>query len=284
VIAVNTGNFYLDRLPTVAQADSVSLPAILGFYRKRFANAADFTFFFGGSFSADSVAPLMARYLGSLPSTGKRTSAYIPRGPRFPTAVRTGQVRKGVEPKSSTRITFFTHEPIDELDMHRARAAGSILTDHLRQVLREMLGATYSASAAFDYRHPVSGYTTMSISFGSGPENVDKMVAAALEEVKKLRDNGPSAEDLQKDQEIERRELETADKQNGYWVGSLQTSHQLGWDPKRILKRRERIGLLTVENLRETYRKYFPPDRYTVLTLLPEAGSGTRTSRSKVGK
>ena len=79
---------------------------------------------------------------------------------------------------------------------------------------------------------------------------------------------------MQKDQEVERRELEVAMKQNAFWTGSLQTVAMLGWDPKRIAKRRERIDLLTPANLKETFRKYFPLDRYTVATLLPEASAG----------
>jgi zinc protease len=102
---------------------------------------------------------------------------------------------------------------------------------------------------------------------------VEKMVTASLAEVKKLVEQGPSAADVQKIQEVERRELEVAMKQNATWTGSLQTVHMFGWDPRRIAKRRERIDLLTPENLKESFRKYYPLDRYTVLTLLPEMGA-----------
>ena len=39
---------------------------------------------------------------------------------------------------------------------------------------------------------------------------------------------------------MQRRELETNAKQNGYWTGSMQNVSLIGWDPKRIAKRRER--------------------------------------------
>jgi zinc protease len=253
----------------------MKLGPLLDFHRQRFANAADFTFFFAGSFSVDSITPLLSRYLGSLPSTGKRTSTYLPRAPRYPDGITTARVRKGIEPKSSTRITFFLHTELEELDLHRARACANILNDHLRETLRELLGATYGASASVSYLAPLPGYATASVSFGCAPENVDKVVAATLAEVKKLREQGPSAADLQKDQEVERRELEVAMKQNGFWVGSLQTVNILGWDPRRIAKRRERIDLLTTENLKATFQKYFPLDHYSVVTLLPESAADT---------
>ena len=85
-----------------------------------------------------------------------------------------------------------------------------------------------------------------------------------------LVENGPSAEDVAKEQEVQRRELETSMKQNGYWLGSLQTVQMLGWDPLRIAARMQRIDLLTPENLHETFKKYFPADHYSVIRLQPE--------------
>lgn len=277
LIALNTGDFYMERIPTAAQVDAVGLEDALAFHRRLFANAADFTFFMVGSFQVDSVIPLLERYVASLPSTGRRTSSYVARGPRYPDAVRRVVVRKGVEPQSSTKLTFFVNDGLEELDLHRARSCASILTEHLRQSLRELLGGTYSAAASFSYLSPLPGYATMSIEFGCAPGRVDSMVATALAEVRELRDAGPSDADLQREQEIQRRELETRLRENGYWLGAMQVVNSLGWDPRRIALRRERIDRLTVPDLKETFRKYFPLDRYTVVTLLPEGGSPTPT-------
>jgi len=279
VEAVNEGAFYLDRVPTVAQVQALTLDQVLAFHKQRFSNAADFTFAFAGNFKVDEIVPLLARYLGSLPSRGKPTSNFASKFPRYPTGNLAVQVHKGLEPKSSTRITYFTTgAPIEELDMHRARACASILTDHLRQTLRELMGGTYSASAGFSNLAPVPGYSTMTVAFGSDPARVDTLVQATLSEIQKLRNDGPSAADLQKDQEIERRELDVALQQNGVWTGSILTSLQFGIDPRRIAHRRERIDLLTTQNLRDTFRKYFPANRRTVISLLPEASASGGTT------
>ncbi len=267
---VNSGGFYMNRVPSAQQVSAVKLEDALGFYRKRFANAADFTFFFAGNFKTDSLAPLLARYLGSLPSTGKRTARWADVGPRFPAGVTQVEIKKGSEPKGSVRITYFTREPIEELDQHRANSAASILTDHLRSSLRELLGGTYSVSARFQHQFPLPGYSTMSIAFGCDPARADTLIATTLAEVKKLSTSGPSAEDVSKEQEVQRRELETNLKQNNYWTGSLQTVNVLGWDARRIAKRRDRIDLLNQANLLDTYRKYFPADHYSIVRLAPE--------------
>jgi hypothetical protein len=49
----------------------------------------------------------------------------------------------------------------------------------------------------------------------------------------------------------------------------------MGWDPKRIMKRKERIDLLTTANLHDTYRKYFPADHYSVVRLVPATTKAT---------
>ena len=48
--------------------------------------------------------------------------------------------------------------------MHRANSAASILNDHLRSSLRELLGGTYSPSVRFGNPTPIGGYSTMSLS------------------------------------------------------------------------------------------------------------------------
>ncbi len=65
-------------------------------------------------------------------------------------------------------------------------------------------------------------------------------------------------------------------KQNGFWLGALQTAHLLGWDPVSIAHRAERTDTLTAENIHDAFRKYFPADRYTMMTLMPEKPGATQ--------
>ncbi|MGH9202745.1 MAG: M16 family metallopeptidase, partial [Vicinamibacterales bacterium] len=250
---------------------TLNLESMRAFYGARFGNAADFTYFFVGAFSVDEVTPLIERWLGSLPSTGKRTSNFSDMGIRFPARVVIDSVSKGKEPASQTVLSFFADPGLDELEMHRVRAAASVLGIRLREILREELGGTYGASVGYNSPLPYKGYGAMVIQFGSSPENVDKLVKATFAEVERLRTQGPSADDVNKVKELERRDLETNGKQNSYWIGSLQTVHMLGWDPTGILRRGDRTEKLSPEVLLPIFKKYFTMDRYTLVTLKPEA-------------
>ena len=267
---VNRSNHYSSQPLTLSDVQNFSLETMRSFYNARFANAADFTYFFVGAFTVDEITPLIEKWVASLPSTGKKASAARDMGVRFPSAMVKEEVKKGKEPASQTVMTFFADPGFDEFEMHRLRAATSVLSIRLREILREELGGTYGVSAGFSNTPPIKGSGSVTINFGSSPDNVDKLVSATLKEIERLKAEGPSADDVSKVKELERRDLETNAKQNAYWMGSMQTVHMYGWDPAGIARRDQRTERLTPENIKAMFQKYFPMDRYTLVTLKPE--------------
>jgi len=267
---INTSNHYSAQALKMADVPALNLDTMKSFYTARFANAADFTYFFVGAFTEAQITPLLEKWIASLPSTGTKTSAARDMGVKFPTGVVKEEVKKGREPASQTLLSFFADPGFDEMEMHRARAAASVLNIRLREILREELGGTYGVSVGFTNSPPIKGYGAMQIQFGSSPENVDKLVTAALKEIERLKVEGPSADDVAKVKELERRDLETNAKQNSYWLGSMQTVSLYGWDPAGIARRDQRTEKLTQANIKEMFQKYFPMDRYTLVTLKPE--------------
>jgi zinc protease len=268
--AINTMDHYTSRAMKPEEVARLDASKMSAYYEERFANAADFTFFFVGAFTEAQLTPLLTRYVASLPSTGAPTARMGEVRLQFPMGVTRETVRKGQEPKASTVMSFFADPGLDELEIHRANAAATLVEMKLRDILREELGGTYSVSVDFSSTQPQPGYGTTTVQFGSAPENVEKLVSSVLAELDRLRRDGPAVDDVQKIKETEKRDLETAMRQNGYWLSSLQTLHLYGWDPTRILHRVERAESLTVDNIHDAIRKYFPADRYTVVTLLPE--------------
>jgi zinc protease len=270
---VNTNNHYTARSIRPEDVEKLTAETMWSYYDARFSNAADFTFFVVGAFDIPAITPLVTSYIGSLPSKGTPSTRVGDVRLEFPHEVRRETVRKGKEPKSQTVMSFFADTGLDELEMHRARAASSVLELRLRDQLREALGGTYSVGVDYSNTQPQPGYGMMSVEFGSAPENVDKLVQVVLDETARLRTSGPTDQEVKNIQEMERRDLETSMRQNAYWLNSLQTVHLLGWNPLRIAARMERAASLTRENMHAAFKKYFPANRYTVVTLLPETTS-----------
>jgi zinc protease len=267
---LNTSDHYSARSMRPGDVSQLNAERMLDYYAARFHNAADFTFFFVGAFTVEQVTPLLTTYLASLPSTGKAEAQLRSLDLRFPAKVARETVNKGQEPRSQTAITFFSDTGLDELESHRLRAATSILQMRLRDVLREELGGTYSVGVGYSDTAPQPGYGTTTVQFGSSPENAERLREVVMTELEKLRAEGPSASEVDIVKETEKRELETSLRQNGYWLNSLQAVHMLGRDPRRIPQRFERTESLSRDNIHAAFRKYFPPDRYTVVILMPE--------------
>jgi zinc protease len=167
-------------------------------------------------------------------------------------------------------VSFFADPPIEENEQTRVEAATEVLEIALRDILREELGETYSVSVGLSQLAPQRGGGHIEISFGASPANVDRMVTRVLEEIARLQKEGPSEDLTTRAKETARRAHETAVKQNAFWLGRLQSAKLLDRDPMLILSRLQRIDAVNPTVLHETFKKYFPMDRYTVVTLLPE--------------
>jgi zinc protease len=270
VNAVNTSNHYTSRPLTVERVAALDRAAMVSIYRERFSNAADFTFFIVGAFKTDDALPLIAKYVGSLPSAGKRTSTFKDARLEFPATTQRATVVKGKEPRMQTVLSFFADPPIEENEQTRVEAATEVLEISLRDILREELGETYGVSVGLSQPLPQRGAGYIAVSFTSAPENAPRMTERVFQEVERLQREGPSEDLTTRAKESARRQHETSLRENGFWLGRLQSARLLNRDPLLILKRLERIDAVTPAVLHETFKKYFPRERHTIVTLEPE--------------
>jgi zinc protease len=266
---INTSNHYTAQPLTQERVDTLSREKMIAFYRERFANAADFTFFMVGAFKVDDAVPLLAQYVGSLPSTGKPTSSFKDVALHFPAATEQAKVELGREPRGQTVISFFADPSIDPMEQEQLIAATTVLDIALRDILREDLGQTYTVQVRLSQPLPQRGAGHIQVRFGAAPENLTTMTARVMQEIKRLQQEGPSLDLTNRAKESARRGYETALRQNDYWLGRLQTVKMYDRDPGEILTRNKRIDTLTPQMLQDVFRKYFPADRSTLVTLVP---------------
>ena len=249
--------------------DSVDLGRALQLFRERFANAADFTFFMVGSFRPDSVRPLVERYIASLPGTAARERV-VDRGVRPPPGVVTRTVRKGMEPKASTRLIFsspcaYSYEHRTVLDALR-----ELLDIRLREVLREDKGGTYGVSVSASCNHIPYERASVQISFGSAPERTDELTAAVFSVIDSIKAGVVSDSNLTKIRELALREHETALKQNEAWLSAMADADEDGRDQRDFLRTPQMVKSVTRTQLRDAARSYLRREQYARFTLLPE--------------
>jgi zinc protease len=178
-------------------------------------------------------------------------------------------VEAGREPRGQTVISFYADPEPDPNEQEQLSEATIVLQSALRDILREELGQTYSVSAGLSQALPQRGGGRIEVRFGAAPENLESMTKRVMDVVARLQKEGPSIDLTNRAKESARRSYETSLKQNDYWLGRLQSVQLFNRDPHEILTRTQRIDAVTPESLQAVFKKYFPAERSTVVTLVP---------------
>lgn len=258
------------RLPRPQDFDRLSLDRAMEIYRERFGNANGWTFFIVGSFDPEAMKALVTTYLGSLPSAKGNTTAFKDLGIRPVSGVVKKEIRKGQEAQSLISMAFTGEIAFVPEEQLKLQALIDLVEIKLTETLREKLSGAYTSQISGNLsKNPYSNFS-INIMIPCGPENVDKLIEAAQGEIKKIKDQGPSAEDLVKVKETFIKKHQENLKENSYWLNALQRSVELGQPPANILTVEKRMNALTAKELQERARIYFSMKNYFQAVLFPE--------------
>jgi zinc protease len=227
------------------------------------------TFFIVGSFDVAKIKPLVATYLATLP-VGDIVSQFQDRGVRPVAGVVKKEVFKGSEPKSDISLTFSGKAQYSANAALTMSALVDVLNIKLIEQVREKMGLVYGGGASGTLqRRPYENFN-IGINFPTGPENVDKVIAATFAEVQKLKDSGPSQADLDKVKKNWIQNYKKGLRENGYWTQWLMNAQVNGRDPNDILTVEQRVNAITPDDIRQAARRYFDMDNYVQVVLYPE--------------
>lgn len=256
-------------IPTAAQLNSVDLEKAYAFYQERFANANGFQFVFVGNFDLNTIKPLIVKYLGSLPNTGK-ASKWKDVSPKFPGGITQATVRKGTEPQSNVAILM---EEKMEWSIQNEIKMGmlmKVLGIRLRENMREDQGGVYGVRASQSTSKYPKEKVSVIISWGCDPMKADTLSQTVFNEIKAIQDAGPSKVNLDKAKETLIRDYETNALENSYWLGKIKNSAFNQTDMLTVEAIQKIISGITVEDIQQTAKKQFNSKHYLQVVLLPE--------------
>jgi len=99
---------------------------------------------------------------------------------------------------------------------------------------------------------------------------VNELISTVFEIMGDMRQNLPSAENMEKSKETIIREMETDNEKNSYWIDKLMHTSING---DKLMTKEELtkiVGTISPEDIRQAARRYFTPDHYLQVVLLPE--------------
>jgi len=247
----------------------MDLDRSFAFYRDRFADASDFTFVFVGTIEPEVLKPLVERYLGALPSS-RRQEVWRDIGMTLPRGVVQKTLTRGIEHKGRVQIVFsgpFHWAPAERVAFE---ALTMVLEGQLGLVLREEQSGTYGVQVESDTQRLPRPEYRVAIDFGCAPERIDELVKLALNEVARLRFDGPSAKHVADTREALLRKWETDSQENAYVLDRLVDSLMHGSNPRAYLDLPALYRQLSVETLQQAARTYLDTGNYVRVTLYPE--------------
>ena len=210
--------------------EQLNYDRIIEMYKERFADADDFKFFFVGNIDIEKVKPLIAQYIGSLPSI-KGSESLIDRKINIVKGQKMKEYAKEQQTPMATIAMFHTGNC-------KYTLKNKILLDYLTQILRQLYteevrekeGGTYGVSCGGSFEKYPKGEILVQVVYQTDPakkDHLNKVVDAQLE---KIVAEGPTEAQIQKVKEYMLKKYNDNQKENGYWMGNLNEYFYTGLD------------------------------------------------------
>ncbi len=256
-------------VPKPEYFDKIDLDRSLTIYKEQFSDANEFNFIFVGSFDIEKIKPLLATYIGSLPTLGK-PSSFVDNGVRRAQGKINFTYRKGTEPKSLIIGVYSGEIAYNDNLALKADALKEVLNIKIIEDLREKLSAIYGGGIYGGLNKlPYNNYAFV-LQLPCGPENVDKLVKAANEEIDSVKKFGINNSYLDKVKKTWIEQYKVEVKENGFWSGKLEGIYFDNDDSQRIFDYERLVNALTVDDLKATANKLFDGKNVFQAILLPE--------------
>jgi zinc protease len=255
----------------------ISMDRSIDVYRQRFSSAKDMTFFFVGSFDVKAIKPLVATYLASLPVT-EIPVAWRDTGLRPVTGVVKREVHSGAEDKSTVSLNFNGQARFSEREELKLSALTEVMNLRIFEVLRQQLGLIYGGGMHGSMSPIPYGHYSITATLPTGPQSVDKVLAATFAEIDRIKREGPAPADLDKVKLNWTQTYRKSLRENGYWLGALQSALVEGTDPHEMLRFEQRLAELTPADVKAAAQRYFDTSNYVQVVLYPEKADASKVA------
>lgn len=253
--------------PKAKEFDELNMERALEIYKAEYTNADGYHFFFVGNIDAATALPLIETYIGSIAGANRKPE-FKDNGVR-PVAGMIN-VKKGTEKQSFIVASYNGEAPYSEDFKLKAEAVAEVLNIKVIEEMREKLGSIYTGGyyanvTKFPYPHYSVG-----MQLPCGPENVDKLLAAANEEIKMLKEKGPDQKDVDKVKNQWKEAHRTEVKENKYWTEALADVLFWGNDKNSVLRYDALVDSITPADIQQTAKKMFDGKNGFISVLYPE--------------
>ena len=235
--------------------------------RRLFGNVAGATVYIVGNVDAETLKPLVEKYIASLPG-GKKGSKVIDRNDSF---VK-GEVVKDFAvvmetPKTTVLQVYSADMPYSIENEVLLSAAKAYLDMVYVETLRESEGGTYGASVAEGFYREPKETALIQVAFETNPESAEKLAKLAIEGVKKAIAEGIPADKMDMIIKNMKKNIPQERISNSYWMNTLQKNVEFGENYDEDYEKA--VNALTSDDVVEMLKKLVEQKNFIQVTLGP---------------
>jgi zinc protease len=259
------------RPQTPETVDQWDLGKSLAFYKARFADAGNFTFVFVGSFTPETIRPMVETYLASLPAT-QAHETWRDLGIKPPVGIVEKTVEKGIAPKSQVAIVFSGPFEYDDTHVLALRTMALVLQSRLFDTIRQELGGTYSITADPGAEKFPRPQYVLRIDWTCDPAQTDALVRRVFNEIASLKARPLLGSQMALVHDSLLHDFEQNSQDNAFLLNEIAHKYKNGDTPNlaAIVNAADRIKMLTATDLFEAAQTALNTDRYVKVILMPE--------------
>lgn len=255
--------------PAASDFDKINFDKAISFYKERFGNAGDFNFVIVGNVKDDDIAPLIEKYIASLPSTGKKEQFKDPK-----VEVAKGKVNKevimGAAPKTNALFFYSGEKAWSNNENIIFNLMSDVLNIKLRESLREDKGGVYGVSVSSEFsRIPNPEFSTL-ITYNADPSKAAEIEAAAMTVIEEIKKKGIDEVTLNKVKETFKREMEVSLKENEYWANEIIESITFNEPLKNNEEYLKAVLAVTPAQIQKAAQEYLKGDNFIRIVMSPE--------------
>jgi zinc protease len=230
-----------------------------------------------GDFDKDQLMPKLLATFGALPERGELVIADEARKVGFPAAPVTKQFEFDSKIPQAVAIVGWRSAGLrgNAREFRRLNLLASILSNRLREEIREKLGASYSPYAGVDGSEALIDFGYL-LGYSVGkPDDVERLSGIAVELAAKLAADGATEDELDRARKPALTQIEKSLRENDYWLNTVMQRCQE--DPDRIALARDRRGdyeSITLEEINALAKKYCGADNARRVHIVPKENGG----------
>ena len=262
------GNHFRRQQVTPALLDKVKFELFEPAYKALYSNAANFTTYIVGNVDVEVLKPLVEKYIGSLP-VSKKLSKKVDDG------VRTvkGEVVNDFKAKMQQPKVGVTRIYTGDIDYTlKNRVAMNVLSHVLRSrytvSIREEKGGTYSVGVGGRVKSDIKPSYQLIVLFDTNEQMADELSQIVIDEIKKIAQDGPNKEDVEKTRKYLLKEYENQIQMNGNWISWLVERDTHGTNYAAEYKKA--VEALTYDDLKALAAKILKDNNMAYVVMRPE--------------